>query len=185
MKSPMTYHVNYPDSKVHGANMGPNWVLSAPDGPRVGPMNLAIREAHLTLIMPLMSEWVIKFNGLSRTAVTEVHVLNEHEVFDQYGSFSKIMSYLSHPVSLVELLIKWLCYRVNKAGGNRQVDRRTDGRSDSGQAQVKATDLQPKRPRVKNLLPVVEGGDSRKWSHEDSRCGQVDVSVEESSHTET
>ena len=33
----------YPDSKVHGANMGPTWVLSAPDGPHVGPMNLAIR----------------------------------------------------------------------------------------------------------------------------------------------
>ena len=33
----------YPDSKFHGANMGPTWVLSAPDGPHVGPMNLAIR----------------------------------------------------------------------------------------------------------------------------------------------
>ena len=33
----------YPDSKVHGANMGPTWVLSAPDGPHVGPMNLVIR----------------------------------------------------------------------------------------------------------------------------------------------
>ena len=33
----------YQDSKVHGANMGPTWVLSAPDGPHVGPMNLAIR----------------------------------------------------------------------------------------------------------------------------------------------
>ena len=32
-----------PDSKVHGANKGPTWVLLAPDGPRVGPMNLAIR----------------------------------------------------------------------------------------------------------------------------------------------
>ena len=31
------------DSKFHGANMGPIWVLSVPDGPRVGPMNLAIR----------------------------------------------------------------------------------------------------------------------------------------------
>ena len=28
----------------HGANMGPTWVLSAPDGPHVGPMNLAIRD---------------------------------------------------------------------------------------------------------------------------------------------
>ena len=33
-----------PYSKVHGANMGPTWVLSAPDGPHVGPMNLAIME---------------------------------------------------------------------------------------------------------------------------------------------
>ena len=33
----------YPDSKVHGANMGPTWVLSAPDGPHIGPTNLAIR----------------------------------------------------------------------------------------------------------------------------------------------
>ena len=33
-----------PDSKVHVANMEPTWVLSAPDGPHVGPMNLAIRD---------------------------------------------------------------------------------------------------------------------------------------------
>ena len=32
-----------PDSMVHGAYMGPNRVLSAPDGPHVGPMNFAIR----------------------------------------------------------------------------------------------------------------------------------------------
>ena len=32
----------FPDSKVHGANMGPTWVLSAPDEPHVGLMNLAI-----------------------------------------------------------------------------------------------------------------------------------------------
>ena len=35
------YH--YIDNKAHGSNMGPTWVLSAPDGPHVGPMNLAIR----------------------------------------------------------------------------------------------------------------------------------------------
>ena len=32
-----------PDSKVHGANIWPTWVLLAPVGPHVGPMNLAIR----------------------------------------------------------------------------------------------------------------------------------------------
>ena len=34
---------SFPDSKVHGANIGPTWVLSDPDGPHVGPMNLAIK----------------------------------------------------------------------------------------------------------------------------------------------
>ena len=31
-------------NKVHRANMGPTWVLSAPDGPHVCPKNLAIRD---------------------------------------------------------------------------------------------------------------------------------------------
>ena len=32
----------FPDSKVHGANMGLTWVLSAPDGPHVDLMNFTI-----------------------------------------------------------------------------------------------------------------------------------------------
>ena len=35
---------NNPNSKCRGANMEPTWVLSAPGGPHVGPINLAIRE---------------------------------------------------------------------------------------------------------------------------------------------
>ena len=38
------HNIYIPASKVHGANMGPTWVLSAPDGSHVGPMNLAIRD---------------------------------------------------------------------------------------------------------------------------------------------
>ena len=34
----------YPDSKDHGANMGPTWVLLAPGGPHACPMNLAIGD---------------------------------------------------------------------------------------------------------------------------------------------
>ena len=33
----------YWDSQVREANMGPTWVLLAPDGPHVGPMNFVIR----------------------------------------------------------------------------------------------------------------------------------------------
>ena len=32
----------YPDSKAHGANMGPIWGRQDPGGPHVGPMNFAI-----------------------------------------------------------------------------------------------------------------------------------------------
>ena len=33
-----------PDSKVHGANMGPIWGRQDPGGAHVGPMNLVIWE---------------------------------------------------------------------------------------------------------------------------------------------
>ena len=38
----MTWKFVIPDGKVHGANMGPTWVLSAPGGSHVGPMDFAI-----------------------------------------------------------------------------------------------------------------------------------------------
>ena len=34
-----------PDSKVHGANMGPIWGRQDPGGPHVGPMNFAFWDA--------------------------------------------------------------------------------------------------------------------------------------------
>ena len=37
------YVIACSDSEVHRAIMGPTWVLLAPDGPHVGPRNLAIR----------------------------------------------------------------------------------------------------------------------------------------------
>ena len=46
IQTKLTAYFNKPDSKVHGVNMDPIWVLSAPDGPHVGPMNLAIRECQ-------------------------------------------------------------------------------------------------------------------------------------------
>ena len=41
--------IKYPDSKVHVANMGPTWALSAPDGCHVGPINLAIRVGMIQI----------------------------------------------------------------------------------------------------------------------------------------
>ena len=44
---------NSPVSKVHGANMGPTWVLSAPDWPHVCPMNLAIRVVWYSVVVKI------------------------------------------------------------------------------------------------------------------------------------
>ena len=55
----------FPDSKAHGANMEPTWVLSAPDGPHVGPMNLAIRVITV-LSLPQMVPWWCALNMLKQ-----------------------------------------------------------------------------------------------------------------------
>ena len=36
--------MSFPDSKVHGANMGPTWGRQDPGGPHVGSMNFALWE---------------------------------------------------------------------------------------------------------------------------------------------
>ena len=62
-----------PDSKVHGANVGPTWVLSAPDGPHVGPMNLAIRGVYVSVSG--IPEWATII-GCSAVAVIYTTVVN-------------------------------------------------------------------------------------------------------------
>ena len=41
----LTWRVNIPDSKVHGANMGTIWGRQDLGGPQVGPMNFAIGDS--------------------------------------------------------------------------------------------------------------------------------------------
>ena len=43
MTGMITIPPSFPKSKVHGANIGPTWVLSPPGGPHVGPINLAVK----------------------------------------------------------------------------------------------------------------------------------------------
>ena len=42
----LSLHFKIPDSKIHGANMGPIWGRQDPGGPHVGPMNLAIWDVN-------------------------------------------------------------------------------------------------------------------------------------------
>ena len=44
-----------PDSKVHGANMGPIWGRQDPGGTHVGPMNFAIWDViELSILIGLL-----------------------------------------------------------------------------------------------------------------------------------
>ena len=40
--APLLGEIHIPDSKVHGANMGPTWGRQDPGGPQIGPMNFGI-----------------------------------------------------------------------------------------------------------------------------------------------
>ena len=53
------HYITSPDSKIHGANMGPTWVLSAPGVPHVGPMDLAIRG---NICFPQPPSWSCTWN---------------------------------------------------------------------------------------------------------------------------
>ena len=46
-----------PDSKVHGANMGPIWGRQDPGGPHVGPMIFAIWEIVIQVMVKTIT-WV-------------------------------------------------------------------------------------------------------------------------------
>ena len=62
---------SHPDNKVHGANMEPIWVLSAPDGPHFGPMNLAIRARtymDLNLITTVPADTIAPHNTSNTTS---------------------------------------------------------------------------------------------------------------------
>ena len=43
--------MSYPDSKVHGANMEPSLVLSAPDGPMLAPWTLLLGYSEIARFM--------------------------------------------------------------------------------------------------------------------------------------
>ena len=69
----MSLIIHHPDSKVHVANMGPIWALSAPDGPHVGPMNLAIR-----VILIVWLGWKQHECSSSVDMFTYPHSVNNH-----------------------------------------------------------------------------------------------------------
>ena len=128
-------NTNILDNKNHGANMGPIWVLSAPGGPHVGPMNLAIRDSIVRGLFPAMnmihreSSTCVRLpdviNSNPHTFIQHIHEDNmERKCFPYYWPFRNPlvtrwqMAIKAEPwyfcccwwwcyVSLNELLNKW------------------------------------------------------------------------------
>ena len=57
-----------PDSKVHGANMGPIWGRQGPDGPHVSPMNFAV--------------WAGKLKHLNASNADPTVYLSQHSIYN-------------------------------------------------------------------------------------------------------
>ena len=77
--------------------MGPTWVLSAPDGPHVGPMNLAIRD---DIHSNRSTIWVVR--NLLRELLTVIHLTNYaqrsrsvlfccRQIWNEMSSFDEIL----------------------------------------------------------------------------------------------
>ena len=119
-----------PDSKVHGANMGPTCVLSAPDRPHVGTMNLAIREMTSTTLtfqkMIVEGEKVFKYGE----PTVEIEITESEEGYDNvppkdYLKASVILLFVCFwvfPVGIMTL-VQSLRTRDHVAGGDLEKAR--------------------------------------------------------------
>ena len=87
---------DYPDSKVHGANMGPVWGRQDPDGPHVGPMNFAIWVYLYYLIFSCdqAALWMVQSVRLSvrpsvcpsvRLSVTPFSLCSHHRIIMKFS----------------------------------------------------------------------------------------------------
>ena len=93
---------DHPDSKVHVAHMGTTWILSAPGGSHVGPMNLAIRVQsngkHLYVLTS--SLW----NTISLTCLGWLFNIQKRAAFSCVSAMSRNHRFLSDTSKLL-----WNC----------------------------------------------------------------------------
>ena len=81
-----------PDSKVHGPNMGPTWVLSAPDGPHFGPMNFAIRDVYNNIALLSVSQKLHPWGKAEIEPLSCIHSTCSH------GSVRGIMAFNNNQI---------------------------------------------------------------------------------------
>ena len=103
-----------PDSKVHGVNMESTWVLSAPDGPHIGPMNLTIREGMSPGWRRAFTWWHLNQNekDIYPENIWKYHLRNGHFVlsFSSGTRFAiNMMLRIAHSriYEMISLLMIW------------------------------------------------------------------------------
>ena len=75
-------HIGFPDSKVHGANMGPNWGRHDLRGPHVGPMKFAIWVITLVHVKFIGSIWLqLVISNYNKTQQIVIHLHNSWKEF--------------------------------------------------------------------------------------------------------
>ena len=95
-------HLNSPDSKVHGANMGPIWGQQDPGGPHVGPINFVIWVFMLTCTV-IGVFWIIS------------HVYNA--MIKRYILKRRLKQMPFQHLSVCWYVFIWLYFRVLDSGG--------------------------------------------------------------------
>ena len=119
------YALCYPDSKVRGVNMGPPWVLSALDGPHVGPSNLPKQKwnvnSHsiLTKCSPgthlircalqVSTRWALqKWNGEQNISwVSDVHWVSTRWALGEYWQRCLRRCALGEYCICLEMCTRW------------------------------------------------------------------------------
>ena len=98
--------------------MGPTWVLSAPDGPHVGPMNLAIRVYDYLTSNGLLYESQYGFRRYHSTELAALEFMdrirNEMDGKKVPFSVSLYLSKAFDTLDLTILLTKLHCYVYEK-----------------------------------------------------------------------
>ena len=114
-----------PDNKVHVAHMVPTWVLSAPGGPHVGPMNLAIRVSLLD------STVAITTSPSQTLSTSEIIIRLRHHLSWWWKHWARCWAFVrgiqrSPVISLHKgqwrgaLMFSLICTRINGCVNNRK-----------------------------------------------------------------
>ena len=89
MLSQVWFRYALPDSKVHGANMGPTWVLSAPDGPPCWPHEPCYQGSPVEALFtwydaPVAGPWTLRpvdeYGEVSCVDSRDIRSITKHHV---------------------------------------------------------------------------------------------------------